>query len=903
MRLACIIDVHRVTAGVEPAVCVGPYPFSNTATPNSDTLKRADPLTRDMDYDEAADRLYDLGRFGIRPGTASTADFLAALGGPHEDLPAVQIAGSNGKGSTARMVERVLREAGLSVGLFTSPHMDDMRERIRVDGRKIPRAAVTRFVEETAEYVRERAVDGESPTFFEATTAMALWYFADRDCDVAVLEVGIGGKEDATSVVDPVASAVTSVTLEHREILGDTVAEIARDKAHVAGQQPLVTATSGAALAAVREVAGDVVTVGRYDGGTEDANGIGDGTNGGGGDGGAGETNEGGAGTDEKDPVEPSADRPDVLVTYGGRTNHTEASVTVDGDGWGVETRLPTVGAHQAENAAIAATLAHQVAAVLEIDLDERALARGLRQAHWPGRFEVVDTIPLVVLDGAHNPGACERLAETLATFEYDDLYLVVGTMYDKDYAAMARALPPADAVVACRPTSDRAVDPDVLAAVFERAGAGAVERISAVEDALAAALDAAGPDDAVVVAGSLYVVAEARRRYTNAAVPKRVRTLADARETLEAAGVTEKGIRRMRGKAVHRVLTLRIQYRQAAYLKQELLSLGGECAISGLQREEQLVDVVCMGTLAQFKRLVEKLEAQPYGLAQVGTELRRRLGIQVDRPDPRYPWQEGTAVMGILNVTPDSFHDGGRYEALEDAVARAESMAAAGAAVIDVGGESTRPGADPVSADEERDRVVPVVEAITECDLDSLVSVDTRKAAVAEAALAAGADVVNDVSGLSDPEMRFVAADHDAPLIVAHSIDAPVVPDRTVPYDDVVTDVVDELTETVLLAETAGLDREQIVVDPGLGFGKTARESFELLGRLEEFRALGCPILVGHSHKSMFEHVGCGPDERRDATVAATAIAAARGVDLVRVHDVPANVAAVSTAHRATER
>jgi len=247
---------------------------------------------------------------------------------------------------------------------------------------------------------------------------------------------------------------------------------------------------------------------------------------------------------------------------------------------------------------------------------------------------------------------------------------------------------------------------------------------------------------------------------------------------------------------------------------------------------------------------------------------------------------------MGILNVTPDSFHDGGAYDTTEAAVARAEAMVEAGADIVDVGGESTRPGAEPVPVAEERDRVVPVIEAIA--DLDAMVSIDTRKPAVARAALAAGADVLNDVSGLADPEMRRLAGEHDVPVVVMHSIDAPVVPERDVHYDDVVEDVVDALAERVLLAERAGLDRSQILVDPGLGFGKSAAENFELLDRLDELHALGCPVLVGHSHKSMFDIVGREAGERLDPTIAASALAAERGADVVRVHDVAANRAAL---------
>jgi dihydropteroate synthase len=225
--------------------------------------------------------------------------------------------------------------------------------------------------------------------------------------------------------------------------------------------------------------------------------------------------------------------------------------------------------------------------------------------------------------------------------------------------------------------------------------------------------------------------------------------------------------------------------------------------------------------------------------------------------------------------------------------------MVDAGADIVDVGGESTRPGADPVPVDEELDRVLPVIERIS--DLDAMVSIDTRKAEVARQALDAGADILNDVTGLEDPEMRFVAAEHDAPIVVMHSIEAPVDPDNDPDYDDVVDDVLDELGERVLLAEKAGVAREQILVDPGLGFGKSATESFELLDRLGEFRALGCPVLVGHSHKSMFGEVDRHPDEGGYATTAATALAADRGADVVRVHDVAENAAAVRVAE-ATE-
>src|SRR6056297_1330857 len=733
-----------------------------------------------MEFHDAANFLFDLRRYPPRPGTAATRDLLAHLGDPHEDYRCVQVAGSNGKGSTARMTERVLREAGLDVGLYTSPHLDDVRERVRINGRKLTERALVEYVEAVRGYVTDCAADGGAPTFFETITGLALWAFRRADVDVAILEVGIGGKHDATSVVDPVASAVTTVTLEHTALLGDTIEEIATDKAHVApADAPLVTGATDEALTAIRSVAGDLVTV-----------------------------------ADSGDC--------DVQVEYGG-IDGLESNISLEGNGWDVDTKLPLLGDHQARNAGIAAALARQVTDVSRADLE-----RGLRNAHWPGRFEVMGQDPLVVLDGAHNPGGAAELAKTLSSFDYDDLHVVAGAMSDKDHRGIAAVLPNPAHVIACEPDLDRAEEESVVARAFESTYSDAtVETRSDVAGAFEMALDAASPIDCVLVTGSLYCVTEARTRWTRTEIPKRVDTVPEARETIEGAHVTEAGAWRMRGKAVHRVLKTRVQPRQAQYLKEEMLSLGGECAISGLNDQDQEnLDVVLMGTLAQYKRLAGKLDGQPYGLSPFADELRAALGIEGHGRDQRgYPWEDGTAVMGILNVTPDSFHDGGEYDAVEDAVARAEAMVDAGADIVDVGGESTRPGADPVPLDEELDRVLPVIEQIS--DLDAMVSIDTRKAEVARRALDAGADILNDVTGLEDPEMRFVAADHDAPIVVMHSIDAPVVPERDVHYDDVVEDVIDEVEERVLLAEKAGLDREQIIVDPGLGFGKSKAENF----------------------------------------------------------------------------
>jgi len=836
-----------------------------------------------MQYHEAANFLFDLRRFGVDPGVESVQDLLAAVdvttgadADPDEGPAYVQVAGTNGKGSTARMVESIVREAGFSVGLYTSPHLEHLTERVRIDGREMPRSAVAEFVEQAKPWLVDRAADGAPLTFFEVVTAMGIWQFERADIDVAVLEVGLGGELDATSAVDPVASAVTNVSLEHTGVLGETVEEIAETKSHVApAGRRLVTGTEGAALSTVRDVAGQVgvsgiITVGDDEWMGEGATADGENT------------------------------RPDVTVSYGGRVTHQQAAVSVAADDWSVDAEIPLLGKHQAENAGIACVLARQVGDELGGSVDRTALERGLARADWPGRFEVMGQSPLTVLDGAHNPEACETVGETLSTFAYDDCHLVVAAMHDKDTAAMAAALPDGS-VTTCAPATDRAEDPEVLARTFEDAGYDDVRSTGSVANALSLAREDADEDDALLVTGSLYAVAEARARWTRVQIPKRVQSIDEAESVLRNAQVSEPGIWRMRGKADHRVLHTRVQQRQAEYLKQEMLSLDGECSASALRSGGELHDVVLSGTMAQFKRLAEKLRGQPWGLSELGEEIREQLGIQYSPPEPDLPWPQGrTAVMGVLNVTPDSFHDGGEHYAVEDAVEQAEAMVEAGADVIDVGGESTRPGADPVEIEEELDRVLPVVEELAELDVP--ISVDTRRPEVARAVVDAGADVLNDVEGLQDPAMRRVVAETGVPVVLMHSIEAPVDPSTEVEYDDVVEETIRALGDRLLAAERAGVDREQVIVDPGIGFGKTARESFELLDRLEEFEALGCPLLFGHSHKSMFELTGEAAGDAPHSTVAATAIAARNGADVVRVHDVAENVAAVNVADAADD-
>lgn len=247
-------------------------------------------------------------------------------------------------------------------------------------------------------------------------------------------------------------------------------------------------------------------------------------------------------------------------------------------------------------------------------------------------------------------------------------------------------------------------------------------------------------------------------------------------------------------------------------------------------------------------------------------------------------------AVMGILNVTPDSFSDGGRYSDIESAVAHAESMMASGADLIDVGGESTRPGAEPVTELEELRRTIPVVDRLV--DLSIPVSVDTMKPSVAKAALAAGAQVVNDVSGLRDPLMIETCAATDCTVCVMHMLGEPRSMQRAPVYVDLVRDVREYLVHAAMLAEEAGIDKERIWIDPGIGFGKTIRHNLELIRKTHEFVKTGYPVLIGVSRKSFIgkllgtaEHP-LTEDDRLEGGLAAQLFAQREGARIFRTHD-----------------
>ncbi|MCL1470912.1 dihydropteroate synthase [Argonema antarcticum] len=256
---------------------------------------------------------------------------------------------------------------------------------------------------------------------------------------------------------------------------------------------------------------------------------------------------------------------------------------------------------------------------------------------------------------------------------------------------------------------------------------------------------------------------------------------------------------------------------------------------------------------------------------------------------DRTFNWGHSTYLMGVLNVTPDSFSDGGEFSAPNSALAQARYLLEAGADILDIGGQSTRPGSADISKEAELDRVLPIVNSIRQ-ESSVPISVDTTKASVARAAVAAGADMVNDISGATfDPEMLPTVAELGVPIVLMHIRGTPQTMQQMTDYQDLVGEIYEFLLSRIAAAVAAGIDQTKIIVDPGIGFAKTYNQNLEILRRLGEFRLLGCPILVGLSRKSFIGHILNQPDPKQRVwgTGAACCAAISFGADILRVHDV----------------
>ncbi len=360
--------------------------------------------------------------------------------------------------------------------------------------------------------------------------------------------------------------------------------------------------------------------------------------------------------------------------------------------------------------------------------------------------------------------------------------------------------------------------------------------------------------------------------------------------------GVDATGIKLMKGKSLHFNFKVEgINPRIANLLKQEMLSLGGDAALDGrgLDCSTKQTNAILMGTQKQFEKLILKLDQ--YGdLQPIGESLKETIKniskthYSIRCRKKTYTLGKRTLLMGVLNVTPDSFSDGGLFFDKEKAIAHGLRMVEEGADFIDIGGESTRPGSKPIELEEELRRVIPVVESLSR-EVDVPISIDTFKSTVAERAIEAGAEIINDISGLHfDPDLGKVAVKEDVPLILMHTRGTPETMQKDVHYDSLFSEILQYLKESIQRAESAGLEPQQIIIDPGIGFGKTLEDNLLIIKNLSEFRILGKPILLGTSRKSFIGKIlNAEVNDRLEGTLSSIAICALNGAHIIRCHDV----------------
>ena len=422
-----------------------------------------------MGYQETIDWLYGLETMGIKFGLRNISELLELLGNPHKQFRTVHVGGTNGKGSVCAMTASVLKEAGYKVGLYTSPHIVDFRERIQVNGIDISKQWLLKMVEEIRPYYEEMSILGPDKrlTFFEITTAMAFSYFAEMEVEEAVIEVGMGGRLDATNVIEPDCTVITRINLEHTKYLGDTVIDIAREKAGIIKTRvPVITA----------EEKEEVISVFR-----SVANG-----------------------------------KSAPLRIVGKDICYQLVSSTLEGTTVVLEGLLqpvfvPLPGAYQASNIALSFGCVGELRA-RGIEVSDDSLLEGLRKVDWPGRIEILSRSPLVILDASHTPDGAAVVAADIKRLAEGKIILVLGVLNDKDLGEMAKHFGGISSVaIATSPATKRAFPAAVVSEAL-RQYCSRVENVEDVGKAFELALSLATDNDTVLVTGSLYTIGEGRK-------------------------------------------------------------------------------------------------------------------------------------------------------------------------------------------------------------------------------------------------------------------------------------------------------------------------------------------------------------------------------------------------------
>ena len=431
-------------------------------------------MSDDRSYKEIIEYLYALQKHGIKLALANSYRLMELMDNPGRKFRTAHVAGTNGKGSTSVYLAGMLMAAGFRVGLYTSPHLVSFTERIRINGTPITEARVVDLAQRVRNaYRRIPAIEGSgemNPTFFEVTTAMAFTCFAEEGIDIAVIEVGMGGRLDATNVIRPLVSVITNIDIEHTEFLGDTLEQIAGEKAGIVKPGiPLVTGVTQPEAIRVIESAAEGQQARVFRLGKDFS------------------ADYAGRGSQQ------------IFDYHGIRTHYSGL-------------RLQMLGRYQIDNACLALA-AVECLKDAHIEIHENAVRYGLEQARWEGRMERVMQKPDIFLDGAHNPASAKKLAMLVKDLmpAYRRLILIIGILGDKDYRGIVGELAPlADRVVATKPQYSRALDVKVLAAEIGRLHTN-VSTAETVGEALSRAKNVASVDDLILVTGSLYVVGDAR--------------------------------------------------------------------------------------------------------------------------------------------------------------------------------------------------------------------------------------------------------------------------------------------------------------------------------------------------------------------------------------------------------
>jgi len=379
-----------------------------------------------------------------------------------------------------------------------------------------------------------------------------------------------------------------------------------------------------------------------------------------------------------------------------------------------------------------------------------------------------------------------------------------------------------------------------------------------------------------------------------------------EARLRIEAVEADGAGVDAMAPKMRHYSVKLEdVPTAGANIIKQGMLSQGGDAAesVGAYASKAESTDMIIMGTLDQLNALATKVSGQPFGLSELALDLPKLLE-NAEKQAPAMLIKGGELglsrrplLMGIINCTPDSFYDGGKYDSCEDAINRGRKLIEDGADILDIGGESTRPGSEGVSESEEIERVLPVIKELAGSGVP--ISIDTMKKKVAEKAIEAGAVIINDVSALSDPGLASLAAESKVGVVLMHMLGTPRDMQKDPTYGDLFGEIIAFLRERIDRAVDAGVEEDRIAVDPGIGFGKTVAHNLELIRDLWRLRSIGRPVLLGPSNKSFIGKVlGAEIDEREKGTAAALVAGVLSGAHILRVHDVGAMKQYVEMAH-----